>query len=90
MDLSLCAYCGCEIEGQGIQFQGRTFCGDECCEEFEMEAAARSVPKLDELEDDDVDVAELDDDGLGIGDDDDGVEKNLDDGDDFAIEPDDF
>ena len=51
MDFSQCAHCGREIEGTGIQFRGKAFCGDECCEEFDTEFAARGVPKLDELDD---------------------------------------
>ena len=86
MDFSVCTKCGAEIESKGIHFRNNVFCSDECCEEFEAEAADKSEPVIAELVDDDL---ELDDDDLGYrdGDGDDDADP-LDD--DFDIKPDDF
>lgn len=89
MDYNVCARCGVEIESKGIHFRNKVFCSDECCEEFEAEAADKSEPVMDELVDDDLGP----DDDLGYRDGDDGDDDG-DDGDplddDFDIKPDDF
>ena len=86
MDFNVCSQCGKEIEGKGIQFRGRSFCGDECCEEFEAEFSEGKEPQPMDLSGDDADD-DLDD-GLGYRDgpveDDDMLD------DEFAINPDDF
>ncbi len=91
MDITLCAQCGMEIENTGLQFRGRTFCGDECCEQFEKKFADTSEPGLAELKDEDLEIVDDDaEEGVGYrGDDDDSEGQDFDD-DDFAIEPDDF
>ena len=88
MDLSVCAQCGVEIEGEGIRFRGRSFCGDECCEEFEAGVDVDEEPDPAELENEDFTDDDLDED-LGYRDD---AEEEFDEGDDddFAIDPDDF
>jgi hypothetical protein len=90
MEITQCTYCGIEIEGKGIQFRGKAFCGDECCEEFEAEFIARGEPKLDELAEDELDDVDFEDDGLGFVEEVDVVSKEFGDDDDFAINPDDF
>ncbi len=50
MDFEVCAQCGREIEGLGILFQGRHFCSDECCEEFEELLLVNGEPDPGELE----------------------------------------
>jgi len=89
MEFTCCAQCGLEIEGKGIQFRGRTFCSDECCEEFEADFVDNDEPDPADLADDDLDEMELEEDGLGFREEDDSSPKDEDD-DDFAIEPDDF
>jgi len=87
MEITVCSQCGKEIEGQGIQFRGRAFCGDECCDEFEVEFAAASEPEALDLSQDDA----ADDTGDGLGYRDDVVEDGddiLDD--DVDIRPEDF
>lgn len=71
-----CAQCGATIEGKGIRYRDRTFCGDECLDEFEASFAGR----------DDLDPDEFD---AGFDDDIDFVEDDVD-GDEFKIDPDDF
>lgn len=86
MDIIECAQCGAEVEGKGIRFRGRDFCGDECVEEFEARLDDDIEPDPEALVDeDDFDP----DDDLGYRDDD-GDEDFDDDDDDFAIDPDDF
>ena len=89
MKMKACAQCGADIEGEGLVFRGRTFCGDECCEEFQDGFVDDSEPSLDELDEDDFDDDDFDDDDLGYRDDDDDFEDD-DDEDDFTIDPDDF
>ena len=86
MEISACGQCGKEIEGKGIHFRGRSFCGDECCEEFEAEFAEGSEPAAMDLSGDG--AAEDDDEGLGYRDPPDEEDDNFDD--DFDIKPDDF
>jgi hypothetical protein len=87
MDFNTCAQCGVEIDGQGIHYRGRSFCSDECCEEFEADFAADDEPDEAALSADDVD--DLDDDDLGYRNGDD-VEDEYDDDDDYEIKPEDF
>ncbi len=49
MENMACAQCGVEIESRGIHFKGRHFCDDDCCEEFDAALAAKSEPKIDDL-----------------------------------------
>ena len=94
MDFNVCVRCGVEIESKGIHFRGKVFCSDECCEEFEAEAADKSEPVIAELVDEDLELDDnelgyRDGDGDGDGDDGDGDgDDPLDD--DFDIKPDDF
>ncbi len=92
MEFNHCVQCGTEIEGKGIQFRGQTFCGDECCEEFEAEFAASGEPGAEDLKDEVLADGDLDDDldegGLGYREDDPSDDERPDD--DFDIEPDDF
>ena len=85
MDFNVCTRCGVEIESKGIHFRNKVFCSDECCEEFEAEAADKSEPVIAELVDDDLDLDDEDD--LGYSEDDDDTDP-LDD--DFDIKPGDF
>ena len=90
-DYNECNQCGGEIESSGVQFRGKSFCSDECCEKFEQEFLDKDEPVIDELEDEeDVVLSSLDEDlegGLDFEEDDD--EDNLLD-DDYDISPDDF
>ncbi len=86
MDFKTCSQCGIEIEGKGIHFRDRVFCSDECCEEFEVEFAARGVPDLKEL-DEEVD-SDLNND-LGYQEEEPAEKDNFLD-DDFDINPEDF
>jgi hypothetical protein len=87
MEFSVCSQCGSEIEGKGIHFRDRSFCSDECCDEFEEEFVASGEPDLDELEED-IDE-DFDDDDLGYDNgDSDSDDDFLDD--DFDIKPEDF
>ena len=86
MEFTACSQCGKEIEGKGIHFRGRSFCSDECCEEFEAEFAEGSEPDAMDLSGDD--TAENLDDDLGYRDGPIEDEDTLDD--DFDIKPDDF
>ena len=86
MEFTACCQCGKEIEGKGIHFRGRSFCGDECCEEFEAEFAEGSEPDAMDLSGDGT-AEDLDDD-LGYRDGPVEEEDALDD--DFDIKPDDF
>ena len=76
MDFKVCARCGKEIEEQGVLFNKRRFCSDECCEEFEemlldgggpepedldFEAEAEADVDEDDL-DEDLDLDDLDED----------------------------
>jgi len=70
MENQSCAQCGVEIEGKGITFRGHVFCGDECCEEFEAEFAAKGGPDDDDLDDDDFDDDDFDEDDFDDDDDD--------------------
>ncbi len=90
MEFAKCAQCGAEIETQGIQFRGKTFCGDECCEKFDASLANGGGPGVadfdDGLDDEDFDAEDED---LGYQDEEE-VAKHRDDDDDFEIDPDDF
>lgn len=85
MDLSACAQCGIDIEGQGIHYRGRNFCSDECCEEFEADFASTGEPDDADLSADDFDDI-ADDLGYRNGDEDADDEY----GDDYEIKPEDF
>ncbi len=86
-DYNQCTQCGCEIEEAGIQFRGKFFCSDECCEKYEQNLLDKDEPVLDELADDeDADLLNLDED-LDYNEDEDD-EDLLDD--DFDIKPEDF
>ncbi len=87
MDYSVCSRCGVEIESKGIHFRNKVFCSDQCCEEFEAEAADKSEPVMGELVDDDLGSDDEDDLDYRDGDDSDDGDP-LDD--DFDIKPDDF
>ena len=87
MELTACAQCGMDIESKGIHFRGRTFCSDECCEEFDTRLVDKEDPDLDDL--DDFDPDDLGEE-LGYRDGDDDDDDLLDDDDDFKIDPDDF
>jgi hypothetical protein len=88
MNLKQCAQCGVGIEIKGIQFRGKTFCGDECCEKFDASFADGGAPGLDDF-DDGLDDEDFDEDDLGIKDVV-VVAKNRDNDDDFEIDPNDF
>ena len=89
MELSACVHCGNEIDSKGIHFRGKTFCSDECCEEFEAELVDKGGPEMVDLADDDFEPEDLGDE-LGYRNGEDDPEELLDDDDDFKIEPDDF
>ena len=86
MELTYCAQCAKEIEGKGIQFRGRVFCCDECCEECEAEIVDKGEPGFDDLADPDLDEVVLDDDGQVYRTGDDVADED----DEFDIAPDDF
>jgi hypothetical protein len=76
-----------DIESKGIHFRGRTFCSDECCEEFDVRLVDKEDPDLDDL--DDFDPDDLGEE-LGYRDGDEDDDDLLDEDDDFKIELDDF
>ena len=88
MEFTKCAQCGVEIEARGIQFRGKAFCGDECCEKFDEAFADGGSPDLDDF-DDGLDDEDFDEEDLGIPDESIAVKHRVDD-DDFEIDPDDF
>ncbi len=88
MEFTKCAQCGVEIETRGIQFRGKTFCGDECCQKFDENFADGGKPGVDDF-DDGLDDEDFDED-LGYQDEDDLESKSQDSDDDFEINPDDF
>ena len=88
MDFKSCSQCGKEIEGTGILFRDRTFCGDECCDEFEEELSAKDAPSLEDLEGEAGDQPAGGKDDLGYRDDKD-QEDNFDD-DDYSVNEGDF
>ena len=96
MDFNICIQCGIEIESKGIQFRGKSFCSDECCELFEEKFDKVVGPGFDDLDDDELELDDLDEDieedGLGYDDDPSLVKSRspLDDDDDYEIDPDDF
>lgn len=96
MDFSACKQCGKEIEGKGIQFRGKNFCGDECCELFEEKHVAVDEPDFKELDEEELELddmeADASDDGLGYENDptQEKVRNPLDEDDEFEIDPDDF
>lgn len=94
MDFNVCIQCGKEIEGKGIQFRGKNFCGDECCEVFEEKNTKVVGPEFGELEDDDIELdgldEEIEEEGLGYDDDPTLVKARNPLDDDYEIEPDDF
>jgi hypothetical protein len=49
-----CEYCGAELDEIGIEYRGRFFCSDECCEEYEQNLAANGEPDPAELKDENV------------------------------------
>ena len=90
MDFTTCTQCGTVIESTGIQYRGRTFCRDECCEKFAAEHADWGEPDSDDLADErfveeDFGEVDLDDDGLGYQDQDADTTVGFDDEDDFRI-----
>jgi len=90
MDFTNCAQCGKAIESKGIQYRGRLFCSDECCEEFEVERADRGDPDSDDLADDDLaeedfGAVDLDEGDHGYQGQDDDTSAEFDDEDDFKI-----
>ena len=92
MDFKICKQCGKEIEGNGVLFRGKVFCGDECCDEYDDEFSSRDIPSLEDLnedlkEEDESPLADTQED-LGYRDGDD-LDDDLDD-DDFNISNDDF
>lgn len=92
MELTQCAQCGVEIETKGIQFRGKTFCGDECCEKFDADFADGGGPGVDDF-DDGLDDEDFDEKNLGYqGEDEEEDEavKHRDDDDEFEIDPNDF
>ena len=64
MDFKRCIFCRAEIEGEGIPFRGRLFCGDECCEQFAARFVDKVEPDLTDLAGLDLGEGELDDDTL--------------------------
>jgi len=86
-DYNECTQCGAEIEETGIQYRGKVFCSDDCCEQYEQEFQDKDEPVLDELDGDDEEV-EISDEDLDYQDDDD--EDDMLDDDDFDIKPEDF
>jgi hypothetical protein len=94
MDFSVCNQCGTEIEGKGIQFRGKSFCGDECCEIFEESQPRDDGPGFYDLDEKEIDELEDDVDENDLGYDKDPTEEKvrnpLDEDDDFEIDPDDF
>ena len=90
MEVTQCAQCGVEIETKGIQFRGKTFCGDECCEKFDASLADGGAPGVDDF-DDGLDDEDFDEEKLGYQDEgEDDAVKDRDDDDDFEIDPGDF
>jgi len=90
MELTQCAQCGVEIEIKGIQFRGKTFCGDECCEKFDAAFTNGGTPGVEDL-DDGLDDEDFDEEKLGYQDEDeDETVKHRDDDDSFEIDPNDF
>jgi hypothetical protein len=87
MEFSVCAQCGIEIEGKGINFRKQVFCSDECCDEFEEEFNANGEPDLEELDDESLEPG-FEEDDLGYQDRDDEASEFMDD--EFEIDPDDF
>jgi hypothetical protein len=85
MDFKVCAQCGKEIEGVGVQFRNRVFCGDECCDEFEAEMSEDVEIPLDDLDEDELLNRSHDD--LGYREDTD-LDDDFDD--DFSISAEDF
>jgi hypothetical protein len=92
MEFNHCVQCGTEIDSKGIQFRGQTFCGDECCEEFEAEFAVTGEPGAADLVNEALADAEIDDDldeeNLGYREDDPSDRERP--NDDFDIESGDF
>lgn len=85
-DYSECTQCGAVIEEAGIQYRGKFFCSDDCCEQYEQAFLDKDEPVLDELdiEEDDIEITDED---LDFQEDDE-EEDLLDD--DFDIKPEDF
>ena len=88
MEFKSCSHCGKEIEGPGILFRGQSFCGDECCDEFEEELSNKGIPSLVDLDENEDDSELEGDDDLGYREDSD-PDDSVDD-DDFAINENDF
>ncbi|MBE0566910.1 MAG: hypothetical protein IH621_13185 [Krumholzibacteria bacterium] len=80
METRICAGCGVGIEGRPVTFRGRDFCGDQCCEEFEVTFALKGGPEEDELDEDldDFDEDDFDDEDLDLDDDEDEDEDAFD------------
>lgn len=88
MEFTQCAQCGVDIETKGIQFRGKAFCGDECCQKFDEKFADGGKPGVDDF-DDGLDDEDFDEDDTEYQDEGEAV-KHRDDDDDFEIGPDDF
>jgi hypothetical protein len=88
MEFTQCAQCGVDIEIKGIQFRGKAFCGDECCQKFDEKFADGVKPGVDDF-DDGLDDEDFDEDDIEYQDEGE-VAKHRDDDDDFEIGPDDF
>ena len=81
-----CTQCGGEIEETGIQYRGKFFCSDDCCEKYEQDFLDKDEPIIDELADDeDDDLGNIE--NLDFEENDD-EEDLLDD--DYNIKPEDF
>ena len=88
MEFTKCAQCGVDVETKGIQFRGKTFCGDGCCQKFDENFADGGKPGVDDF-DDGLDDEDFDEDDTEYQDEGEAA-KHRDDDDDFEIAPDDF
>ena len=60
METEVCAHCGALIEGEAVEFTGRVFCSDTCCEIFGNFVTEAGEPTAEELARD-VGTEDLDD-----------------------------
>lgn len=89
MDIQVCVQCGVEIDGKGVRFQDRVFCGDECCDEFEEEYSVAGVPLPEDLEDEEDELLSRTREALGYREEDDlDEDPDLEFDDDFASDDD--
>lgn len=85
MDFNVCGQCKVEIEGPGIHYRGRSFCCDECCDEFEAKVVSADEPGEKDLS---ADAADDIDDDPGYRNGEEAEDEYDEDG--FEIKPEDF